>query len=33
MPDDLLPVELQNANPRGIWRTVNGRWTQNAIQA
>lgn len=23
-PDALLPDELKNANPRGIWRTVNG---------
>lgn len=30
-PEDLLPVELQNANPRGIWRTVNGQWTKNPI--
>ena len=32
-PDALLPVELQNANPRGIWRTLNGQWTKNPIQA
>ena len=32
-PDALLPVELQNANPRGIWRTVNGQWTKNPVQA
>ncbi|MRG43739.1 aldehyde dehydrogenase family protein [Chitinophaga sp. SYP-B3965] len=25
-PDALLPEELQNANPRGIWRTVNNEW-------
>ena len=30
-PDALLPVELQNANPRGIWRTVNGQWTKAAV--
>ena len=30
-PDALLPVELQNANPRGIWRTVNGQWTKNPL--
>jgi NADP-dependent aldehyde dehydrogenase len=33
VPDELLPVELQNANPRGIWRTVNGQWTKNPVQA
>jgi NADP-dependent aldehyde dehydrogenase len=33
VPDHLLPVELQNANPRGIWRTVNGRWTKDPVQA
>ena len=32
-PDALLPVELQNANPREIWRIVNGLWTKNPIQA
>jgi 2,5-dioxopentanoate dehydrogenase len=32
-PDNLLPVELQNANPRGIWRTVNGVRTKNPVQA
>ena len=32
-PDALLPVELQNANPRGIWRTVPGQWTTNPGQA
>jgi len=32
-PDALLPRELQNANPRGIWRTVNGQPTKDAIQA
>ncbi len=31
MPDELLPAELQNANPLGLWRTVNGRWTQQAL--
>ena len=31
-PDALLPVELQNANPRGIWRTVNGQCTKNPVQ-
>ena len=31
--DAWLPAELQNANPRGIWRTVNGQWTKASIQA
>ncbi len=31
-PDALLPPELQNANPLGIWRTVNGQPTRNPIQ-
>ena len=30
-PDDLLPDELKNANPLGIWRTVNGELTKNAV--
>ncbi len=32
-PNNLLPLELQNANPCGIWRVVNGQWTKNPIQA
>lgn len=32
-PEALLPEELQNANPRGIWRTVNGQRTNASIQA
>ena len=31
VPDAWLPEELQNANPRRIWRRVNGEWTQAAI--
>jgi len=31
-PDGLLPPELQNANPRGVWRTVNGELTKSAIR-
>ena len=31
VPDSLLPLELQNANPLGIWRAVNGQWTKQAI--
>jgi 2,5-dioxopentanoate dehydrogenase len=30
-PQHLLPEELQDANPRKIWRTVNGRFTQDGI--
>ncbi|WP_127125033.1 aldehyde dehydrogenase (NADP(+)) [Pseudoflavitalea rhizosphaerae] len=31
-PDSLLPDELKNANPLGIWRTVNDVLTRDAIQ-
>ena len=30
-PDDLLPDELKNANPLGIWRTVNNEMTKEKI--
>ncbi|MBV8897013.1 MAG: aldehyde dehydrogenase (NADP(+)) [Acidobacteriaceae bacterium] len=30
-PDTALPPELQNANPRQIWRTINGKLTREAI--
>jgi 2,5-dioxopentanoate dehydrogenase len=30
-PQDFLPAELQNSNPRGIWRTVDGELTKNAV--
>lgn len=30
--DELLPVELQNANPRGLLRRVNGEWTRAAVR-
>ena len=30
-PEGLLPVELQNANPRKIWRMVNGETTKDGI--
>jgi NADP-dependent aldehyde dehydrogenase len=30
-PDALLPPEIQNANPRGIWRTINGEMTQASV--
>jgi NADP-dependent aldehyde dehydrogenase len=31
VPDDLLPEELQAANPRRIWRLVDGRMTQDPL--
>lgn len=31
-PDALLPPELQDANPLGIWRTVNGQPTRDPIR-
>lgn len=31
VPDALLPVELQNSNPSGIWRTVNNQLTKDKI--
>jgi NADP-dependent aldehyde dehydrogenase len=31
-PDALLPPELQDANPMGIWRTVNGQPTRDPIR-
>jgi 2,5-dioxopentanoate dehydrogenase len=30
-PDSLLPAELKNANPLGIWRTVDDQLTKNPI--
>ena len=30
-PDEMLPDELKNSNPLGIWRTVNGELTQTQI--
>ena len=30
-PESLLPPELQDANPRGIWRTVNGKLTREKL--
>jgi 2,5-dioxopentanoate dehydrogenase len=30
-PQSLLPVELQDANPRGIWRLVDGAMTRDAL--
>jgi NADP-dependent aldehyde dehydrogenase len=30
-PNNLLPPELQNANPRGLWRTVDGHLTQEPL--
>ncbi len=31
-PQHLLPLELQDANPRNIWRTVDGTLTRDPIQ-
>lgn len=31
VPDDWLPVELQDANPLGVWRIVDGRHTDKAL--
>jgi NADP-dependent aldehyde dehydrogenase len=30
-PQELLPLELQNGNPRGIWRTLDGEFSKNAV--
>lgn len=30
-PDTALPAELQNANPRGIWRMIDGQMTKDAV--
>ena len=30
-PDGLLPGELQNSNPLGIWRLVNGQYTRESL--
>ncbi|MCH2575644.1 hypothetical protein MK131_12710 [Candidatus Poribacteria bacterium] len=27
---DRLPVELQDANPLGIWRSVDSQWTNQS---
>jgi NADP-dependent aldehyde dehydrogenase len=31
LPEAALPLELRSSNPRGIWRTVNGQLTKDAI--
>jgi NADP-dependent aldehyde dehydrogenase len=31
VPDEALPEELRNANPRGIWRLVDGRLAKDAL--
>jgi 2,5-dioxopentanoate dehydrogenase len=31
VPDRMLPEELQNANPRGIWRLLDGRPTRDPV--
>jgi len=30
-PDSLLPEELKNGNPAGIWRTVNNELTKDSL--
>ncbi len=30
-PDEYLPDELKSANPLGIWRTINGKLTKDAV--
>lgn len=30
-PERLLPPELQNNNPYGVWRRVDGEWTKKAV--
>ncbi|MFD2933724.1 aldehyde dehydrogenase (NADP(+)) [Spirosoma flavum] len=30
-PNELLPLALQNANPLGIWRNVDGKLTQSSV--
>ena len=30
-PQEALPPELRDQNPRGIWRLVDGKWTRDAI--
>ncbi len=30
-PEEVLPAELRNSNPRGIWRTVNGQLTRDPV--
>jgi NADP-dependent aldehyde dehydrogenase len=30
-PDSALPPELQDANPQGVWRFVDGQWTRHSM--
>ena len=30
-PQELLPAELQNANPRGIWRSIDNEFSKNPV--
>jgi 2,5-dioxopentanoate dehydrogenase len=30
-PDRTLPPELQDANPMGIWRMVDGKWSKDRV--
>jgi len=31
-PEEALPAELQDRNPRGIWRTVDGKFTRDRVK-
>jgi NADP-dependent aldehyde dehydrogenase len=30
-PESMLPDELRSDNPLGLWRRVNGQWTNGAV--
>lgn len=32
-PQDYLPPELKNENPRSIWRLLDGEWTKSAVSS
>jgi NADP-dependent aldehyde dehydrogenase len=32
-PQEWLPAELKDENPRGIWRMIEGKLTQEAISS
>jgi 2,5-dioxopentanoate dehydrogenase len=31
-PQEVLPEELKDKNPRRIWRTINGQFTQEQVK-
>ena len=31
-PQEILPPELKDTNPRGIWRTIENQWTRESVQ-